>query len=113
MPASRSAAVPRRSRPAPVSVSGVRWDRVGRMAMIAVGLVLLYLYAGAIRSLFVTRSAAATRRAQVVALERQNADLRRRRAALHSPATLEAAARQLGMVRPGERGYVIQGLPGG
>jgi cell division protein FtsB len=89
----------------------VRWDRVGRIAMLVVLLALVYLYFGATRSFLSTYSEAQQRRNDVTRLEQANATLRSRRAALHSPSTLEREARRLGMVRPGERAYVIQGLP--
>ena len=95
----------------PSTGAAVRWDRVGRIAMLVVLLALVYLYFGAARSFLSTYSEAQHRRGEVTQLERANAALRARRAALHSPSTLEREARQLGMVRPGERAYVIQGLP--
>jgi cell division protein FtsB len=95
----------------PTAGAAVRWDRVGRVAMLIVLLALVYLYIGAARSFLSTYSQARQRRSDVAQLERANAGLRARAAALHSPSTLEREARQLGMVRPGERAYVIQGLP--
>jgi cell division protein FtsB len=46
-------------------------------------------------------------------LIRQNAALRRQQSALNNPTTIVEEARQLGMIRPGERPYVVTGLPGG
>jgi cell division protein FtsB len=43
-------------------------------------------------------------------LERSNAALRRQERALQDPAQILLQARQLGMVRPGERAYVIPGV---
>lgn len=79
--------------------------------MLVVLLVLVYLYFGAARSLLSTYRESQQRRSEVRTLERANLTLRSRRQALHSPATLEREARRLGMVRPGERAYVVQGLP--
>lgn len=46
-------------------------------------------------------------------LSRQNAQLRREETRLNNPTTIVEEARQLGMIKPGERPYVVTGLPGG
>jgi cell division protein FtsB len=58
-----------------------------------------------------TRSAANQQRATAVSLARQNAVLRRQQQALRNPVTIKRDARALGMVKSGERSYVIVGLP--
>ena len=60
---------------------------------------------------FVTRSNADAQRATVHRLVRQNVALRAQRQALQRPDTIQRYARKLGMVKPGERPYVILGLP--
>ena len=60
-----------------------------------------------------TRSESHKRAAEVTALEKENASLKARKKALSDPAVLEEEARKLGMVRPGERGYVVKDLPKG
>jgi GAF domain-containing protein len=42
----------------------------------------------------------------------QNAKLVQQERALNNPATIQRDARALGMVLPGERPYVVSGLPG-
>jgi len=91
----------------------VRWDRVGRIMMLVVLVALVYLAVGPVRSLIGAYHSAAQHRAEIGRLAHENARLRLRRSALHSPVTLEREARRLGMIRPGERAYVIQGLPPG
>jgi cell division protein FtsB len=59
------------------------------------------------------RSQANAQNAIADRLARQNAKLIRQEKALNNPATIEQDARALGMVRPGERPYVVTGLPGG
>jgi cell division protein FtsB len=99
-------------RPAPrARPTGVRWDRVGRIAMLLVLIALLYLYLGAARSYFSTTRQAHQHRADIRRLEAGNARLRARRSALERAGTLEQEARQLGMIRPGERPYILEGLP--
>ena len=91
--------------------SRIRWDRIGRWALVGVVAVIVYLYIGPTVSLVQTWSEAKRQRATVAELKERRAELRRRRAQLLSPAALEREARRLGMVRPGERAYVIEGLP--
>lgn len=43
-------------------------------------------------------------------LKQENADLRQQVSRAEDPLTLEREARKLGMVKPGERAYVIHGL---
>jgi cell division protein FtsB len=93
--------------------SRIRWDRLSRIAMLAVLVGLVGLYVGPARSYWTTRHEASQRRAAVEDLKRENAKLRARRVALKDPHALEREARRLGMVRPGERAYVVQGLPKG
>jgi len=59
------------------------------------------------------RSQADQQAAIVKELSRQNARLAREQRALGNPATIVLDARKLGMVKPGERPYVVTGLPGG
>lgn len=105
-------ATPRRSAAARRGGTRVRWDRVGRLAMLMVLFILLLLYIGPARSWWSKYNEAKHQRANVSRLERENAALRAQRAALARPTTVEAEARKLGMVRRGERSYIVQGLPG-
>jgi cell division protein FtsB len=90
----------------------VRWDRVGRVALLCVlGLVLL-LYVGPAHAWIKTWRESHTRRTQVQTLQREHARLLARRKALQNPRTMVEQARALGMVKPTERSYVISGLPG-
>jgi hypothetical protein len=89
----------------------MRWDRVGRAAMLFVLIVLAYLYISPVRGLLSDLHEAASRHAQVVALERTAGQLRAQEQLLARPSTLEIEARNLGLVRPGEREYVVSGLP--
>jgi cell division protein FtsB len=79
------------------------------MLCVMVALVYLYLSAG-IRML---SSWGESKRdsAQVRVLEGQNRALRQQHATLASPTTVQEEARRLGMIRPGEQGYVVSGLP--
>ena len=91
----------------------VRWDRVGRSALVLVLLGVSLLYVGPLHSWYTTWQASKTRHAELHRLQADNARLKARRSALQNPRTLEREARRLGMVRPGERAYIISGLPSG
>jgi cell division protein FtsB len=93
--------------------SGIRWDRVSRIGLLIVLVAILGLYVGPARSYFATRSQAAEKRQVVEGLQRENRRLKQRAAALRGTAAIEREARRLGMVRPGERAYVVKGLPAG
>jgi hypothetical protein len=79
--------------------------------MLGVLAALLYLYLSAGISVLSTWQEARRNSAQVTQLERQNEQLLAQHAALAQPATLVGEARQLGLDRPGEQPYVMQGLP--
>jgi cell division protein FtsB len=90
----------------------IRWDRVGRWALIAVLGFVVYLYIGPAATWVSTYREAGRKRAEVAALKAENRELRQRRRELRDPAVLEREARRLGMVKAGERSYVIEGVPG-
>ncbi len=92
---------------------GIRWDRISRAALLVVLLGLVYLYIGPAIAYVETWKEADSRRAEVQQLKRENERLRERRRALQDPRVLEREARRLGMVKPGERGYIVKGLPRG
>jgi cell division protein FtsB len=79
--------------------------------MLVVLCVLLYLYISPVRSLVGAVSESGRRQADVASLTRTNLQLRAERAALATPSTRERDARNLGLVRPGEKPFVVFGLP--
>ena len=89
----------------------VRWDRIGRLALLFVGLLLIYLYINPLRTWVSTWQEAQTKRQEVSQLQREHSELVKRSRALRSPGSVETEARRLGMVRPDERAYVVRGLP--
>lgn len=64
-------------------------------------------------SVLAARSQANAELSLVSSLDRQNRALERQVSSLHQPATIVRDARALGMVRSGERSYVVTGLPAG
>ena len=89
----------------------IRWDRLGRWALIAVLAFVVYLYIGPAATWVSTYREAGRKRAEVAALKDENRRLRERRRELRDPQALEREARRLGMVKAGEKSYVIEGLP--
>ncbi|HEX2412693.1 MAG TPA: septum formation initiator family protein [Solirubrobacteraceae bacterium] len=88
----------------------IRWDRLGRWALISVLGFVLYLYIGPLATWVSTYKEAGRKRAEVAALKEENRRLQERRAELRDPSALEREARRLGMVKAGEKSYVIEGL---
>jgi hypothetical protein len=70
--------------------SGIRWDRVGRIALLGTLAVIMLLYVSPARHWVEQQRTAGEHR---------------------QPEALEREARRLGMVRQGERSYVIENLP--
>jgi cell division protein FtsB len=89
----------------------IRWDRLGRWALILVLGFVVYLYIGPAATWVSTYREAGRKRAEVAALKAENKQLRDRRRELRDPQALEREARRLGMVKAGEKSYVIEGLP--
>lgn len=90
---------------------GVRWDRVGRIALLGTLAVILLLYISPAKHWLEQSSTAKSQQAELAELERDNAGLKQRVRTFRNPASLELEARRLGMVREGERAYVIERLP--
>jgi hypothetical protein len=80
--------------------------------MLGVMAALLYLYLSAGIRVFSTWHEARRNSALVSTLERQNRQLRSEHVSLLRPSTVVREARLLGMDKPGEQPYVVQGLPG-
>jgi hypothetical protein len=79
--------------------------------MLLVLVVLAYLYISPVRGLISDLQVASSRHQQVLELERTAAQLHAQERTLEQASTLEIEARNLGLVRPGEREYVVSGLP--
>jgi hypothetical protein len=103
---------PQRRRAATSPILRVRWDRVGRTSLLVVLAVVLGLYVKQALSYFSVRSQAEQQMALALRLEHQNRSLLHEQQTLQNPATIIQDARALGMVRQGERPYVIMGSGG-
>lgn len=89
---------------------GIRWDRLGRWALLGVFALVLYLYIGPALTWISTYKEAARQREAVAELRAENQRLEQRKAELKEPGAIEREARRLGMVRAGERAYIVEGL---
>ncbi len=89
----------------------MRWDRLGRLAMLSVIAVLLYLYVSAGIRMLSTWNQARGDRSAVSALAIEHAALTREHEALGRQGTVEGDARRLGMVKKDEQAYIVTGLP--
>jgi cell division protein FtsB len=92
-------------------VARVRWDRLGRLALLCVLVALVYLYVSAGFRMLSTWQQSRHDKAAVATLEREHGRLSTQHEALSGQPALEAQARRLGMIRPREQPYVVTGLP--
>jgi cell division protein FtsB len=79
--------------------------------MLCALVVLLYLAISPVRSLVADFHLSAQRHAQLGGLRQQAAALAGEQRLLEDPGTPQIEARSLGLVRPGEHEYVVNGLP--
>ena len=91
--------------------SGIRWDRVGRVALLGTLAVIMLLYVSPTKHWIEQSRTAGEQNRELRDLLAKNRQLERRVRELRSPGALEREARRLGMVRQGERAYVIENLP--
>jgi cell division protein FtsB len=90
---------------------GIRWDRLGRFALLGMLVFILGLYISPAKH-WLKQSGTADRQAEELReLTAENRTLEKRVHDLSDPGALEREARRLGMVRQGERAYVIENLP--
>jgi cell division protein FtsB len=82
----------------------MRWLAVG--AIVLVGL----LYARPLKSYLGTRHELAQRAADVKALKAEKRKLERQLAEASTPEALQREARRLGLVRPGEKLFIVKGI---
>jgi cell division protein FtsB len=91
-------------------VGRIRWDRVGRIALLVVFAVVAGLYFQDGLSWIGAKREADRQAAIVRRLQRANAGLQAQAQSLQDPVTIQRDARALGMVQSGEHPYVLTGL---
>jgi cell division protein FtsB len=99
------------ARTLPARRTSIRWDRLGRLALLGTLIVILLLYISPAKHWLQQSSTAGAQRQELNDLTRENTHLKQRVHALKDPGALEREARKMGMVRQGERAYVIEDLP--
>jgi len=93
-----------------VGPSRIRWDRVGRVALTLVLFGVLVSYLNPLVNLIDAWRDSGANKEQLVRLRAENEKLEAQVRAANSSLVVEREARKLGMVRPGERAYVIRNL---
>jgi len=88
----------------------VRWDRVGRIALVLVLFGVMVSYLNPLVNLAGAWRDSKQSEERLAELRRENESLQRQLDAAESPLTLGREARKMGMIKPGERLYVIDGL---
>ena len=89
----------------------IRWDRLGRIALLAMLGVILLLYISPTKHWIEQSGTKSAQETELKELSGENRTLKRKVRALRDPGTLEQEARRLGMGRRGERSYVIENPP--
>jgi cell division protein FtsB len=88
--------------------SRIRWDKLGRVALVVVLIAVFASYVNPIVNFVDAWHDARAERVQLHDLQRHNAELRSEAGSLQGADAAERAARRLGMVASGERSYVIK-----
>jgi cell division protein FtsB len=88
--------------------AGIQWHRVGRVALLLMLFVIVLLYIRPVAHWVQQRQTAAHSRADVTALQREHDRLEARLRQLSGIGAVEREARKMGMVRRGERPFVVE-----
>jgi cell division protein FtsB len=88
----------------------VRWDRVGRVALVLVLFGVLVSYLNPVVNLIDAWRDSNASKERLVELKTENAELQAQVNHASTPPAREREARKMGMVEPGEQLYVIEGL---
>ncbi|HEY6771136.1 MAG TPA: septum formation initiator family protein [Solirubrobacterales bacterium] len=90
--------------------SRIRWDRLGRIALVLVLFLVLVSYLNPLVNLLQAWQGSKSSDAQLAQLKQERLELTHRLREVSSPAALEREARRLGMIKPGEHAYIVHGL---
>lgn len=90
--------------------SRIRWDRLGRIALVLVLFGVMVSYLNPLVNLLQAWQGSKSSEAQLAQLKHEKVELTNRLREVRSPATLEREARRLGMIKPGEHAYIVHGL---
>jgi cell division protein FtsB len=93
-----------------VGPSRIRWDRVGRVALVLVLFGVMVSYLNPLVNLVDAWRDSKASEERLIELRAKHDKLTQQVRDAGTPLVLEREARKLGMVRPGERAYVVRGL---
>jgi cell division protein FtsB len=96
------------ARPRSAQRANIQWHRVGRVALLFTLFVIVLLYIRPVAHWIQQRSTAAHSQADLRDLQREHDRLAARLHQLSGTGAVEREARKMGMVRSGERPYVIE-----
>jgi hypothetical protein len=88
--------------------STIQWHRVGRVALLFTLFVIVLLYIRPVAHWLQQRGTAAHSQADLRDLQREHDRLQARLHQLSGTGSIEREARKMGMVRQGERPYVVE-----
>jgi cell division protein FtsB len=89
----------------------IQWHKVGRLALLFTLFVIVLLYIRPVAHWVQQRQTAAHSQADLRDMQRERDRLQARLRELSGPGAIEREARQMGMVRRGERPFVIEQTP--
>jgi cell division protein FtsB len=92
------------------SPSRIKWDRVGRIALVLVLFAVAYSYLNPAIDLFKTHQATSAAKVEFHELLRENKRLHKAVQTADKPAVVESTARKQGMIAEGETPFVLHGL---
>jgi cell division protein FtsB len=90
--------------------SRIKWDRVGRIALVLVLFAVAYSYLNPAIDLFKTYQSTTAAKAEFHSLLHENKRLHRQVQSSDEPAVVEQTARRQGLVAEGETPFVLHGL---
>jgi hypothetical protein len=112
-PAAKRRPAARKRRPAARSgPTRIKWDRVGRIALVLVLAAVLYSYLNPAIDFVKTYTATTAAKARQHQLLKENQRLHRAVQSADDPIVLDAKARAQGMIAPGENPVIVRGLGG-
>ena len=96
------------ARPRPRTTHTIQWQKVGRLALLFTLFVIVLLYIRPVAHWVQQRQTAAHSEADLRDLQREHDRLEARLRDLSGTGAIERQARKMGMVRQGERPYVVE-----
>ncbi|MBS1888820.1 MAG: hypothetical protein JSU06_16690 [Actinobacteria bacterium] len=109
-PPQRRPAARKRRPGARSGASRIKWDRVGRIALVLVLFAVAFSYLNPAIDLFKTYQATSAAKAEFHELLRENKRLHKAVQSADHPPVVEGEARRQGMVAAGETPFVLHGL---